>query len=61
MKKVKLSLEDLLSVLEAMAMADVKDIIFLEYDGHPAICDADDPENLITFQAINEEAEGALH
>lgn len=55
-KKVKISLDDLLVVLEAMKETnDTKDIIFFEFNGLPAICDAADQDNVITFQTVSEE------
>jgi hypothetical protein len=58
MKKVKISLDDLLVVLEAMKdSAGTKDIMFFEFNGMPAICDAEDPDNIITFQAVSETGE----
>lgn len=55
MKKIKISLDDLLVVLEAMKdSGGTKEILFFEYQGYPAICDANDPESVITFAAVNE-------
>lgn len=54
MKRVKISLDDLLVVLEAMkSTGDTTDIIFFEFNGMPAICDADDPDNIISFQSVS--------
>lgn len=53
MKKVKICLSDLLVVLDAMAENGTQDIIFLDHGGLPAIADADEPENLITFQTFD--------
>lgn len=49
MKKVKIELEDLLIVLEAMSSNGTKEIIIFDYEGVPAICDADSQEDVITF------------
>lgn len=58
MKKVKISLDDLLVVLEAMKeTAGTKDILFFEFNGMPALCDAEDPDNIITFQSVSETGE----
>lgn len=59
MKRVKIELMDLLVVLEAMNENGTKDIIFLEHAGLPAIADADEPENLITFQTFDSDEEAA--
>lgn len=69
MKKVKISLDDLLVVLEAMRdSAGTQDVIFFEYKGMPALCDADDQDNIVTFAAVdengdltNEEPDEGLH
>lgn len=58
MKKVKISLDDLLVVLEAMKETNnTKDIMFFEFNNMPAICDADEPDNVITFQSVTEDGE----
>lgn len=58
MKKVKISLDDLLVVLEAMReTAGTQDILFFEFNGMPAICDAEDPDNIVTFQSVSETGE----
>lgn len=57
MKKVKINLEDLLVVLEAMKENGTSEIIFFEHGALPAICDADEQDNVITFQTFDPEAE----
>lgn len=57
MKKIKINLEDILIVLEAMQNNGTQDIIFFEHSGLPAIADADEPDNIITFQTFDPEAE----
>lgn len=55
---MKISLDDLLVVLQAMKDTnDTRDIMFFEFNGMPAICDADDPDNIITFQSVSEDGE----
>jgi hypothetical protein len=50
-------LEDLLSVLEQMRdSGGTVQVIIFEHDGMPAICDADEPGNIIAF-APDPEAE----
>jgi len=57
MKKVKISLQDLLVVLQAMDENGTEDIIFFEKNGVPALCDAEEPDNIITFQTFDPEQE----
>jgi hypothetical protein len=58
MRKVKISLDDLLVVLESMKeTGGTQEITFFEYNGMPAICDSNDPDNIITFQSVNEAGE----
>lgn len=57
MKKIKVNLEDILVVLEAMRENGTEDVVFFESDGMPAIADADEPENVIRFQTFDPEAE----
>lgn len=64
MRKIKVSLDDLLVVLESMRdTAGTTEIIFFEYNGKPAICDADDRDNVISFatESDNEENEEITH
>lgn len=56
-KKIKISLDDLLVVLDAMKENGTRDIYFFSYNDYPAICDSDDPESVITFQSVNETGE----
>lgn len=42
-------------VLEAMIEQGTTDIILFEYKGHPAIADAEHPDDIITFQTYNED------
>ncbi len=55
MKKVKISIQDLLVVLDAMVENNTTDIIFFSYNDYPAIADADDPDSVITFQSVSED------
>lgn len=32
-----------------------QEIQFFEYNNYPAICDADDPDSVITFQSVSED------
>lgn len=58
MRKVKINLKDLITVLEAMQdSGGATEIILFEHEGYPALSDADNQENVITFQAYDEEAE----
>lgn len=57
MKKVKINLSDLLTVLQAMDENGTKEIIFTEYNSLPAIADADEPENLVTFEIFDPDSE----
>lgn len=57
MKKIKVSLEDILIVLEAMQNNGTVDVIFFEHGGLPALCDADEQDNIITFQTFDPEEE----
>jgi hypothetical protein len=54
MKRVKISLSDLLIVLQAMQDDGTEDVIVFEHNGMAALCDADETENIITFQAVDE-------
>jgi hypothetical protein len=55
MKKIKIDLDDLLIVLEAMQDQGTKEVLIFEYQDQPAIADADDRENIISFQAVTSE------
>lgn len=57
MKKVKVPLPDFISVLEAMEEAGALDVIIFDYQGMPAIADADDPDNFVTFQVVEGDEE----
>ncbi len=57
MKKVKIPLEDLLAVLESMKQDGTQEIVFFEFNSLPAIADADEPDNVITFQTVSEKGE----
>lgn len=65
MKKVRISLDDVLVVLEAMQANGTKDIIVFDHEGVPALADADEPDNMITFQAFDSDDEfnedGKIH
>lgn len=56
MKKIKLSLADLLSVLEQLAHNECEEIIIYESaEGYPVIVDAGYPDDVITFGPLTEE------
>lgn len=57
MKKICISIDDLLVVLDAMKDNGTTDIIFFEFNSLPAICDKNEPDNIITFQSVNETGE----
>ena len=57
MKKIKISLEDLLIVLTAMQEDGTTDIIFFQHEDTLALCDEADPESLIKFQTYDSQAE----
>lgn len=58
MKKIKINIDDLIAVLEALKESGgTKEVIFFEYKDLPALADADEPENIIMFQAIGEAEE----
>lgn len=62
MIKVKISLDDILIVLDAMKSNGTQEVVFFEHEGLPAICDADEPDNIVSFQAFDEDEEnGAVH
>lgn len=65
MRKIKVPLEDILIVLEAMMHQGTTDIIIFNYNGVPAIADANEPENIITFATEDHdptlEEDGGLH
>lgn len=50
MKKVKISIDDLIAVLEAMRdTGGTSEVIIFDYEGMPAFADAADTENIVTF------------
>ena len=57
MKRIKISIDDILAVLEAMKENGTVDIIMFELDGLPALTDADDPDSAITFRTVSESGE----
>lgn len=57
MRKVKISLQDLLVVLQAMEENGTTDIIVFDHNGLPAIADADEQDNIITFQTFDDTKE----
>lgn len=57
MKKIKIDIRDLMVVLEAMVENGTTEIVFFDHDDLPAIADADEPDNFITFQTFDEEVE----
>jgi len=56
-KKIKIDIRDLLTVLEAMQADGTTDIIFFEHGELPAIADADYPDDVIAFQIYDESQE----
>lgn len=57
MRKVKIDLQDILVVLQAMEENGTQEVVFFEKDGLPAICDADEPDNIIMFQTFDSDSE----
>ena len=57
MKKIQIDIRDLLIVLEAMIENGTNEILFFEHNRLPAIADAADPDNIITFQTYDNEEE----
>jgi hypothetical protein len=55
MKKIKISIDDLLTVLDAMKENGTNEIIFFEHNNMPAICDSEDPDSIISFASVNED------
>ncbi len=55
MKKIKISIDDLLVVLDQMKDGGTQEIYFFVYNDYPAICDANDPESVISFQSVSED------
>lgn len=49
MKKVKIAIADLITVLDVMRENGTTDVIFMEWQGLPAICDSADQDNIISF------------
>lgn len=50
MKSVTISIEDLMVVLEALKENGSTEIMLFEYNGAPAMSDASEPDNIISFQ-----------
>jgi hypothetical protein len=64
MKHVSIPIDDLITVLEAMRESgSTTHVVFTEYEGWPALCDRDEPENIIMFKGEEEEGsdEGSMH
>jgi hypothetical protein len=57
MKRIKVNLDDILMVLDAMKENGTQEVVFFESEGMPAIADADEPENIIRFQPFDSEVE----
>lgn len=57
MKRIKLDIDDLLIVLEAMRENGTKNIILFEHEDFPAIADYDEPDNIIAFQTYDDDVE----
>lgn len=57
MKRVKIDLNDLMVVLEAMKENGTTEIVFFEHGNLPAISDAADMDSVITFQTFDPEQE----
>lgn len=53
MKKIKIPLDDLLTVLSAMKENGTVDIVFFTHNDLPAIADYDEMDNVITFQSVS--------
>jgi hypothetical protein len=57
-KRVKIDIQDLLMVLNAMVdSAGTTDVIFFEHNSLPALADASDPDNIITFETFDDTQE----
>ena len=64
MKSVKINLDDILIVLDAMKANGTEDVLIFEHEGIPALADAAEPDNMITFQTFDPDentSEGELH
>lgn len=57
MKKIAIDIQDLLLVLESLANEGTRQIILFEKNDVLAIADVEEPDNIITFQTYDEEAE----
>lgn len=55
MKKIKVNVDDLITVLEALKENGTSSVILFEYEGTPAMADADEPENIILFQSSEQD------
>ncbi len=55
MKKIKVNVDDLIVVLEALKDGGTSSVILFEFEGTPAMADADEPENIILFQASEDQ------
>lgn len=56
MKKIRLNIDDLITVLESLRdSGGTTEIIILDHDGYPAIVDANEQENVIMFQVDESE------
>lgn len=57
MKSVKIDLQDLLVVLQAMQENGTTEIVVFDYSGTPAIADSDERDNIITFETFDDDVE----
>lgn len=60
MKRVQIAIEDLMIVLEAMQGNGTTDIILFEYNDQPALADAAEPENIISFQVTDDQNDDSM-
>lgn len=61
MKRIKMNIDDLISVLEQLKEGNIETVYLFELDDCPALADADDPEGTIIKFDTDEEDEGGLH
>lgn len=63
MKKIRIDINDLIDVLEILREnGGTTHVLFFEHNNLPAMADADEPENIIMFQSVDEDGDGeGLH
>jgi hypothetical protein len=61
LRRVKIDIEELISILEQMRdTGGTQQVILFDHEGTAALCDADEPDNIIAF-APDDADEDALH